>query len=381
MKNYLIVGAGLTGCVLAEKIANVLKKEILLIDRRNHIGGNCYDYRDKNGIIVHKYGPHVFHTDDKEVFEYLSQFTDWLSYEHKVLAFIEGKKVPIPFNFNSIDILFPKNLGTRIRKKLLKNFSSGSKVSVLELMRHPDSELRGLADFVYKKVFLNYTIKQWGKKPEEIEPHVIERVPIYIDRDDRYFKDKYQAIPKDGYTKIFKRMLNNPKIKVVLNCNAKKVIRVDLNNKKIYFDKKEFSGIIVYTGMLDELFDYKFGILPYRSLRFLFKTIQKEFFQEVATVNYPNDFKFTRITEYKHFHPVKSDTTKIAYEYPVDYAIGKTPYYPMFTKEAQENYYKYLDLSTNFKNLIVIGRLAEYKYYDMDDAIRRALNVFEEKIK
>jgi UDP-galactopyranose mutase len=380
--NYIVVGSGFAGSVIAERIANVLNKKVLIIEKRNHIGGNCYDYKTKEGIIVHKYGPHLFHTNYKDVFDYLSNFTDWSIYHHKVLAFIDGKKVPIPFNLNTLYMVFPESLARRIEEKLLKKYSYNSKVPILKLKEEDDKDLKFLADYIYQKVFLNYTAKQWGMKPEDIDPEVTARVPVYISRDDRYFTDKYQAIPTEGYTKIFEEMLDNSNIKLMLNTDFKEVIKIDLENRKIYFMGQEFKGKLIFTGMIDELFEYKFGELPYRSLDLKFETLDKDWFQEVATVNYPNDYDFTRITEFKHIHPVDVKKTVILKEYPKQYKAGKDiPYYPVFTKENRKLYNRYKELAERFENLILIGRLAEYKYYDMDDIVKRALEVFEEKVR
>jgi len=380
--NYLIVGSGFSGLVIAERIADVLNQKVLIIEKRNHIGGNCYDYKDENGIIIHKYGPHLFHTDFKEVFDYLSNFTDWNIYHHKVLAFIDGKKVPIPFNFNTIEQLFPQELSRKLEEKLLNRYEYGSKVPILELKKEEDKDLKFLANFIYEKVFKNYTVKQWGLKPEEIDLQVTARVPIYISRDNRYFTDKYQAIPKEGYTKIFERMLNHPNIKIMLNTDFKEVINIDFENKRIYFMGQEFKGKLIFTGMIDELFNFKYGYLPYRSLDLRFETVEKEYFQEAPVVNYPNDYDFTRITEFKHIHPAKSEKTTILKEYPKSYKPNiDIPYYPVFTKENQELYNKYKEEAEKIENLILIGRLAEYKYYDMDNAIKRALEIFEERVK
>jgi UDP-galactopyranose mutase len=382
MFDYIIIGSGFAGSVIAERIANVLNQKVLIIEKRNHIGGNCYDYKTKEGIIVHKYGPHLFHTNYKDVFDYLSNFTDWHIYHHKVLAFIDGKKVPIPFNLNTLYMVFPESLARRIEEKLLKKYSYNSKVPILKLKEEDDEDLKFLADYIYQKVFLNYTAKQWGMKPEDIDPEVTARVPVYISRDNRYFTDKYQAIPTEGYTKIFERMLDNPNIKLMLNTDFKEVIKVDLENRKIYFMGQEFKGKLIFTGMIDELFEYKFGELPYRSLDLRFETLDKDWFQEVATVNYPNDYDFTRITEFKHIHPVDVNKTVILKEYPKQYKAGKDiPYYPVFTKENRELYNKYKELAEKFENLVLVGRLAEYKYYDMDDIVKRALEVFEEKVR
>jgi len=382
MFDYIIVGSGFSGSVMAERIANFLNQKILIIEKRNHIGGNCYDYKDVNNITVHKYGPHLFHTDYKEVFDYLSNFTDWQPYHHRVLAFIDGKKVPIPFNLNTLFEVFPKSLAEKLERKLIDKYSYNLKVPILELLKEEDQDLKFLSNYVYDKIFKNYTAKQWGLKPENIDPQVTARVPICITKDNRYFTDKYQAIPNEGYTKIFEKMLNHPNINIMLNTDFKEVIDIDYANKKIYFMGQEFKGKLIFTGMIDEIFDFKYGYLPYRSLELRFETIEKEFYQEVAVVNYPNDYDFTRITEFKHIHPIKINKTTILKEYPKSYQPNiDIPYYPVFTKENQELYNKYREEAEKFDNLILLGRLAEYRYYDMDDAIKRALEVFEERIK
>jgi len=380
--NYIVVGSGFAGSVIAERIANVLNQKVLIIEKRNHIGGNCYDYRDENNIIVHKYGPHLFHTDYKEVFDYLSNFTDWHIYHHKVLAFVDGKKIPLSFNLNSIYEVFPQELAKRLEVKLIEKYGYGAKIPILELLKEEDQDLKFLANYVYEKIYKNYTMKQWGLKPEEISPQVTARVPIYVSRDNRYFTDKYQVIPKDGYTKIFERMLNHPNIKIMLNTDFKEVFSIDFENKKIYFLGQEFKGKLIFTGMIDELFNFKYGFLPYRSLDLRFETIEQEYYQEAPVVNYPNDYDFTRITEFKHIHPAKSDKTTILKEYPKAYRPNvDIPYYPVFTKENQELYNKYKEEADKFENLVLVGRLAEYRYYDMDDVVKRALEVFEERIK
>ena len=382
MFNYIVVGSGFAGSVIAERIANVLNQKVLIIEKRNHIGGNCYDYRDENNIIVHKYGPHFFHTDYKEVFDYLSNFTDWHIYHHKVLAFVDGKKVPLPFNLNSIYEVFPQEMAKRLEIKLIEKYGYGTKIPILELLKEEDQDLKFFANYVYEKVYKNYTMKQWGLKPEEISPQVTARVPIYFSRDNRYFTDKYQVIPEDGYTKIFERALNHPNIKIMLNTDFKEVISIDFENKKIYFLGQEFKGKLIFTGMIDELFNFKYGFLPYRSLDLRFETIEKEYYQEAPVVNYPNDYDFTRVTEFKHIHPVKSDKTTILKEYPKAYQPNvDIPYYPVFTKENQELYNKYKEEADKFENLVLVGRLAEYRYYDMDDVVKRALEVFEERIR
>jgi UDP-galactopyranose mutase len=380
--DYLIVGCGFAGSVIAERIANVLNKNVLIIEKRNHIGGNCYDYKDENGIIVHKYGPHLFHTDNKNVFEYLSKFTDWHFYEHRVLVYVDGKKIPIPFNLSTLYFIYPNSKAKKIEKKLISKYGRGKKISILEMMKENDKDLKEVAMFVYDKIFKNYTAKQWGLKVEDLTPEVTSRVPIYIERDNRYFQDLYQFVPLEGYTKIFENMLSNKKIKVILNEDFKELIKIDFNKKKIYFDNKEFKGKLIYTAMIDELFDFKYGSLPYRSLDLKFETVNKKYYQEAASINYPNDYDFTRITEFKHIHPVNVNKTTILKEYPKSYD-PKTDiaYYPVFTPDNMKLYLKYREEADKFKNLLLVGRLAEYRYYDMDDVVKRALDVFEERIK
>lgn len=380
MIDYIVVGSGLAGVVLAQQVSTKLNKKVLLIEKRNHIGGNCFDFKDENNILIHKYGPHLFHTNNKQVIEYLSNFTSWDIYNHEVLCFIDGKKVPIPFNFNTLYEVFPNQKAKALEAKLLETYDYNSKVPILELKKSTDKDLQFLADFIYEKIFVNYTAKQWGMKPEDMDGAVTARVPIFIGRDNRYFNDSYQMLPKDGYTKMIEKMLNHKNIKLMLNTEFKEVCEIKEND--FYLFDKKFDGKVIYTGQIDELFDYKFGDLPYRSVNMQFETIEKDFYQEKATVNYPNDYDFTRITEFKHIHPINTHKTTILKEYPQEYVRNKnTPYYPIFTNENQNKYNQYLEYSKEFKNLILVGRLAEYKYYDMDDIVKRALEVFEESFK
>ncbi|PRM88171.1 UDP-galactopyranose mutase [Aliarcobacter cryaerophilus] len=380
MIDYIIVGAGLAGVVIAERIATQLNKKVLIIEKRNHIGGNCHDFKDENNILIHKYGPHLFHTNNKKVVDYLSKFTSWDIYNHEVLGHIDGKKVPIPFNFNTLYELFPNLKAKELEELLLKTYEYNSKIPILELKKSTNKDLSFLADFIYDKIFVNYTAKQWGMKPEDMDGAVTARVPIFIGKDNRYFNDSYQMLPKYGYTKMIENMLNHKNIKLMLNTDFKEIC--EIKGKDFYLFDKKFYGKVIYTGQIDELFDYKFEELPYRSVDMRFETIEKEFYQEKATINYPNDYDFTRITEFKHIHPINSSKTTILKEYPQEYIKNvNTPYYPIFTTENQERYNQYLEYSKEFKNLILVGRLAEYKYYDMDDIVIRALEVFKENLK
>lgn len=379
MFDYIICGCGYAGAVSANILASKYNKKVLIIEKRDHIGGNCFDYKDENNILIHKYGPHLFHTSNKNVWDFLSNFSQWNKYEHKVLCSINGQNIPIPFNFNTIEKVFQEDLAKKLVAKLLLKYELNSKIPILELKKSEDEELTFLADFIYEKVFVNYTAKQWNKKPSELDSAVTARVPIFIGRDDRYFDDIYQAVPNQGYTKLFENLLNHSNIELRLNSEFKNDVQI--RDDKFYFENKEFLGKIIYTGMIDQLFEYKFEELPYRSVNMEFETINKEYFQEATTINYPNEHNFTRITEFKHIHHVSSNNTTILKEYPTEYLRGKnTAYYPIFTLENQEKYNKYLEYSKKFKNLFLIGRLAEYKYYDMDDIVEKVLNSIGEII-
>ena len=276
--------------------------------------------------------------------------------------------------------MFPDSLARKLEDKLLNEFEYNSKIPILELKKSTDKDMQFLADFVYEKIFVHYTAKQWGMNPEEMDGAVTARVPIFIGRDNRYFNDKYQVVPTSGYTKLFDNMLNHKNIKLMLNTDFKEVC--EIKEDGFYFFGNKFDGKIIYTGQIDELFDYKFGELPYRSVDMKFETVDIEHYQEAATVNYPNDYDFTRITEFKHIHPVSTPKTTILKEYPKEYIKGEdTPYYPIFTDENQSKYNQYLDYSKQWNNLLLLGRLAEYKYYDMDDMVERVLEVYEKEVK
>lgn len=474
--DYVIVGAGLTGCVVAEQLSKFENKKILIIEKRNHIAGNCYDFRNENNIIIHKYGPHIFHTNNKKVWKYLSQFTEWEKYQHRVQAHIDGMLVPVPFNINSIHKCFPMTVAREIELALIKKYRYGAKISILELRKEDNELLRILADYVYDKVFLGYTVKQWDFRPEELDESVTARIPVFVSRDDRYFQDKYQGIPKLGYTKMIKRMINKPNIQLLLNTDFG-TVKNDLQYEKL-----------IFTGMLDEYFNFEYGKLPYRSLRFEFETvdlppianskdlrkaadellndiynirqvssevfndskslreiyntlinisskltdassessgytkvliervdellkiasgllneakmlfddsdellkisnemlmkitdirIKPSRYQPVAQVNYPNEYDYTRITEFIHFYfpYYYQNQSAIAREYPIPFNHGanEIPYYPIPKKENNELADKYKELAKELENVHFVGRLADYKYYNMDQIIERAL--------
>lgn len=365
MKN-LVVGAGISGAVLANLIATELNEKVVIIDKRNNLAGNCFDYIDKEtGITVHKYGPHIFHTNNKSVWDYLSKYTKWHFFFLKPNAVFEGNICNIPFNINTLYQVFSASMAQRIEEKLIKTYSYGVKVPILELKENEDNDLKFLSDYVYEHMFKNYTTKQWGLKPEEIDHSVTARVPVYISRDNRYFQDKYQGIPANGYTKMIENLLSHPNIKVKLKTDYKNI------NEK--YDR------VFYSGAIDEYFDYKYGELPYRSLVFDTQTLDKKYYQKSVVTNYPNNYDFTRITEHKYFLDDESDKTIISVEYPCRFELGKNErYYPISNQDTQTLYNKYKQDASEINGLYFIGRLGEYKYYNMDLAVERALNFFKE---
>jgi len=380
--NVIVIGCGFAGATMAEKLSADSSNNILVIDQRNHIAGNMHDYVDENNILVHKYGPHLFHTNNKKIYDYLMQFGEWYNYEHQVKGMVDKKLIPIPFNLNSIDEAFDKETAERLKNILIKEYDMNNKVSILELLKHENKNIKELANYIYEKIFLHYTLKQWNLKPNEIDSKVLERVPIYISFDNRYFQDEYQILPKNGYTKIIENMLNKPNIQIKLNTNATDLIKI-INNK-IYFEGQAFDGKVIYTGSIDELLKYKYGTLPYRSLKFKSETITQKEFQPVTTVNYPSrDIEHTRITEYKHLalEQDNSEKTTIVKEYPCHYDKDSEerniPYYPIELTCNQELYNKYKEELSKIPNLYLLGRLAEYKYYNMDEVINSALNLYE----
>lgn len=363
----LVVGCGLSGVVLAERLSSVYGEDVLIIDRRPHIGGNIYDYKDEStGITVHQYGPHVFHTNSQEVWNYLSQFTQWHRFMYRVKAVIDGKEVNIPFNLDSLYKVFPHTLAEKLEIKLLDLFGFNRKVPILELRKSQDKDLESLAQHIYQKVFWGYTIKQWGVKPEELDPSVSGRVPVFISRDDRYFQDIYQSIPAAGYTAMVANMLKNPLIKVKLNTDFASI------KEQVQYERLFFSGAI------DEYFNYEFGPLPYRSLDIVFKKYNREYFQSGPQINFPENYDYTRSVEYKYYLDEKSDKTVVSYEYPCAFEIGKNErYYPIPENKNQTLYNRYLAKAKELKNVYFIGRLGDYKYYNMDQTVIRALTILK----
>ncbi len=379
MYDCIIVGAGIAGATVARKLAEESNKKVLVLERRNHIGGNCYDKLDDHGILIHEYGPHIFHTGDEGVREFLSRFTKWYDFGHEVVAKVGDQLIPVPFNLNTLHMVYDKEKAERLEKKLIEEYGLDSRVPIMKLRESTDADVREIADYVYKNVFLYYTMKQWGQTPEEISPEVTGRVPVVISYDNRYFKDKYQSVPVDGFTPMFAAMLDHPNIEVRTGVDCSDVL--DFEDGKIYFEKAEFTGDLVYTGALDELFDCKFGRLPYRSLNFQFEHLAQDSFQDHSVVNYTVSEDFTRITEFKFLTGQKdTDGTTIVREYPFAYtgAEGEIPYYAILNAENEALYEKYRLLTEDFDKFHLLGRLAEYKYYNIDAMCRKAMELAEE---
>ncbi|MCX7697954.1 MAG: UDP-galactopyranose mutase [Candidatus Goldbacteria bacterium] len=358
MKNNVIIGAGVTGLTLAERLA-AKDENVLIIEKRSTIGGNCYDYFDEDNNYIQLYGPHIFHTDDEEVWNYVNKFSEFNNYIHKVYCHVDGKLINIPFNLNSLYKAFDNLKADKLKEILINEIGINNKVPILKLLNHKNDFIKELAKFIYEKIFLYYTMKQWGKKPEEIDQSVTDRVPVFVSMDDRYFKCRWQGIPKNGFTKMFEKMIDRPNIKIILSTDYKDII------KNLKYDK------IYYTGPLDYFFDYEYGKIKYRRIWLDFEKLNTNSYQENSVINYPNDFKFTRITEYNKFLFINNKTTVISREYS-SWDKGFEAY-PVQDEENKEIVSKYLNKAKNYDNLVLIGRLAECKYYDIDQAIKRAL--------
>ncbi len=357
MFDYLIVGAGFAGSVLAERLAAGSDKKVLICDKRPHIGGNAFDHYNDDGILVHKYGPHIFHTNSREVFLYLSRFTEWRPYQHRVLASVDGQLLPIPINLDTINKLYGLNLTAFQLEEFFR-----SQAEPRERVRtSEDVVVSRVGRELYEKFFRNYTRKQWGLDPSELDASVTSRVPTRTNRDDRYFTDTYQAMPLHGYTRMFERMLDHPNIKVMLQTDYREVERLVPYRE------------MIYTGPVDAFFEYCHGRLPYRSLEFRHETKEVGVYQAAAVVNYPNEQLYTRITEFKYLTGQEHSKTSIVYEYPQGEG---DPYYPVPRKENGELYAKYKALADATPGVQFVGRLATYKYYNMDQIVAQALTLY-----
>ncbi|MCD2422050.1 UDP-galactopyranose mutase [Niabella pedocola] len=358
MFDYLIVGCGFAGSVIAERMASQCNKKVLIIDKRNHIGGNTYDYYNEQGVLVHKYGPHIFHTNSREVFTYLSRFTDWRPYEHEVLASVDGQLVPIPINLNTINQLYGLNLSVDEMAAFLGTQSE----KVAPILTSEDVVINSVGRVLYEKFFKGYTKKQWNLDPSELDASVTARVPTRLNKDNRYFTDTYQAMPLHGYTRLFDTLLSHPNIHVMLNTDYEEV-KDSIPHQQT-----------IYTGPIDRFFGYCYGRLPYRSIDFRFETFDMESYQSKGTVNFPMSQLYTRITEFKKLTGQHHPKTTIVYEYPVEQG---DPYYPVPRKENQEMYNKYCQLAAALPDVHFTGRLGTYKYYNMDQVIAQSLTLFK----
>jgi UDP-galactopyranose mutase len=357
MYDWMIVGAGFAGSVLAERLASERKERVLLIDRRPHIGGNAYDCYDDEGLLIHRYGPHIFHTNSKQIFDYLSRFTEWRLYEHRVLADVDGMLVPIPINLDTVNKLY----GLNLTSEQLQDWFAARAEKVEEIRTSEDVVVSTVGRELYEKFFRGYTRKQWGLDPSELDKSVTSRVPTRTNRDDRYFGDEFQFMPKHGYTRMFEKMVSHPNIHVMTQTDYEDVRHVVPHRR------------VIYTGPIDEYFDFRFGKLPYRSLRFEHVTLDKAWHQPVGVVNYPQTNDYTRITEYKHLTGQEHAKTALTYEYP---SAEGDPYYPIPKPENQELFKKYERLALATPDVWFVGRLATYRYYNMDQIVGQALATF-----
>lgn len=371
----LIIGSGFAGATVARILAERGEK-VKIIEKRPHIGGNCYDEYDEYGILVHKYGPHIFHTNDQDVFEFLSRFTSWYDYQHEVVGNVYGKIIPIPFNLNTLMIVFGEEKGQALKQELIDTYGENARVPILELQKSSSQGIQEVAQYVYENIFLKYTMKQWNQKPEEVDKSVTARVPVLISYDNRYFQDKYQGMPKDGYTKLFERMLDHENIDIELSKDAKEDLTFDFENHKIYYLNQEFKGKIIFTGAIDEFFDNRLGQLPYRSLRFDFEHYPQDYYQSKGVVNYTVSEDYTRITEFKYLTGQLCQGTTIIKEYPEVYKDNRqVPYYAILNPENIMMHQKYVDLMKPFENFYLLGRLAQYKYYNIDGIVKAAIDL------
>lgn len=380
MYQSIIVGCGFAGAVIARELAERGREKVLILEKRNHVAGNCYDTYDSEGIFIHQYGPHIFHTNSDRVYDYLSRFTEWYDYNHEVAANIHGQYVPVPFNLNTLHMIYEGGMASQLEKKLIETFGMETRVPILELMEQEDEDLRKVADFVYRNIFLRYTMKQWGQKPEEIDPDVTGRVPVLISYDDRYFQDAYQGIPLNGYTALVEELLAYPGIEVSTNIDAGTALTI--KGGQIYFNRKPYYGKVIYTGAIDEFFDCRFGQLPYRSLQFRMEHYPVISWQPKAVVNYTVSEDYTRITEFKKLTGQEHSGTTIMKEYPVAYTDSRTqiPYYAINNEENIALYQQYKKLLDDYPNFYLLGRLAEYKYYNIDAIVEKALQLADKLI-
>ena len=372
----IVVGCGLAGGVIARHLAEQQGKRVLILERRGHIAGNLYDEQDENGIMVQKYGPHSFHTKEKRLFDYVSQFGEWEPYYLRCMVFMDGRFTPSPFNFQTIDDFCEPEEAARLKRHLAAAFPGRDRATIVEMLKAEDALVAKFARFLFEKDYSLYTAKQWGISPQKIDISVLERVPVVFSYQDKYFNDAYQVMPKGGFTRFYQRLIDHPGIQVQLNIDAR--AHLSIKDEKIWMDGRPIDIPVVYTGPIDELLNGKYGYLPYRSLRFEYRTEPVDSYQAAPIVAYPQAEGYTRITEYTKLpEQMGRGKTVIAVEYPLQYQEDKgiEPYYPILTEESQRRYQKYQKDLAHIPNLFLCGRLADFKYYNMDQALARALEV------
>ena len=378
MYDVIVVGAGTAGLVVARELAEKQNKKVLVVEKKHHIAGNCYDEKDEHGVLIHVYGPHIFHTGKEKVYEFLSRFTEWYEFHHEVVANVFGKYVPVPFNLHTLKAVYGEDEGTRLEDKLVSIYGMGTKVPILDLMNHEDADLQKIGRYVYDNIYVYYTMKQWGKKPEEIDPAVTARVPVNVSYDNGYFADKYQGVPLHGFTPMYEKMADHENITIMLQTEAKDVL--EIKEGTVYFKGEAFDGDVIFTGPIDEFFDCKYGRLPYRTLHFDFEYYDQDDFQNGhSVVNYTVDQDYTRITEYKYLTGQVCKGTTISKEYPSAYTgeNGQIPYYSIANAENHALYAKYKNEVSEIKNFYLLGRLAEYQYYNIDVMVEKAMELAE----
>jgi UDP-galactopyranose mutase len=361
--DWIVVGSGFAGSVTANILAEKMKQRVLVVEERDHIGGNAYDYTNSEGILIHKYGPHLFHTQSEKIWNYINKFSEWYEYRHKVIAKFDNFELPLPVNFNSIEILFGNNAETIIQN-LLDSFDVESHIPIMKLLESENNTIKSFAEIVFEKIFKSYSEKQWGMDSKSISKSVLSRVPIQLDRNNNHFRDDFQFLPKNGYTELFNNLTNHPLIQIELNT------RFEIN-------VHSYSKGIIYTGSLDSLNKHQYGTLPYRSLEFEIENLPMTSFQNAAQVNYTDKTPFTRIIEYRKLYPTKNvgKSTTIVREFPKTFSPKENiPFYPIDLPENQQLHDRYILLTKrNFPKLVPLGRLANYKYFNMDQVIAKAL--------
>ncbi len=384
--DYIIVGAGLSGGIIARELATKYNKRILIVEKRNHVAGNLFEYENDRGLVVQKYGPHVFHTNSDKAYNYITSFCDPLFYRTKCEAVIDCVSTPSPFNFKTIDQFYAPFHATKLKRKLKEQYGDRESVSIVDLLRSDVDIIRSFAHFLYEKDYKLYTAKQWNLDPSEIDPSVLKRVPVVLSYSDTYFSDKYEFVPRDGFNALYERIISHPNISLRLNEDALDHISLDFENGRIMWDGVDIR--VVYTGPVDELFAYRYGLLPYRSLRFDINSEETQQHQNAFIVAYPQEKGFTRITEYSKLpyannklNNKKFSVYSVEWPIPYDKSNGSEPYYPVLTAKSMEMNKKYQELALGFYGLTICGRLADFKYYNMDQATTRALEAFAEMEK